>query len=174
MDTLRPFRGSIKLRSGVFRFYEPCPVAIARNNGAEVKTSVQILASGERMGERQQTASLPPSEITVAFCRPVMSCLLRYQWTFLSTSLSLHPTYYGPPVYNLWVLGLRLNLLPSSSRAGLYILITTPESSEAIYFLFTVAEKHFSRAFGLKMRYNSHKVLMKREQVLEKSANIQI
>ena len=58
MDTLRPFRGSIKLRSGVFRFYEPCPVAIARNNGAEVKTSVQILASGERMGERETADSI--------------------------------------------------------------------------------------------------------------------
>ena len=34
MDTLRPFRGSIKSRSGVFRFYEACPVAISRNNGA--------------------------------------------------------------------------------------------------------------------------------------------
>ena len=33
MDTLRPFRGSIKSRSGVFRFYEACPVTISLNNG---------------------------------------------------------------------------------------------------------------------------------------------
>ena len=39
--------------------------------------------------------------------------------------------------------------MPSSSSPGLlYILITTPESFEAIYFLFTVAEKHFSRAWS--------------------------
>ena len=52
MDTLRQFRGSIKSRSGVFRFYEACPVAISRNNGA-CEDIGSDLASGERMGERQ-------------------------------------------------------------------------------------------------------------------------
>ena len=169
MDTLRPFRGSIKLRSGVFRFYEPCPVAIARNNGVSADFSI-------RWKNGRETAD---SIITALgnYCRflsPGNELFIEVSVDIFIHLSSLAPTYYGPPVYNLWELGPRLNLLPSSSRAGLYILITTPESSEAIYFLFTVAEKHFSRAFGLKMRYNSHKVLMKREQVLEKSANIQI
>ena len=52
MDTLRQFRGSIKSRSGVFRFYEACPVAISRNNGA-CEDIGSDLASGERMGEKQ-------------------------------------------------------------------------------------------------------------------------
>lgn len=53
MDTLRPFRGSIKSRSGVFRFYEACPVAISRNNGAceDIGSDFSIRWKDER--ERQ-------------------------------------------------------------------------------------------------------------------------
>ena len=125
------------------------PRRYLRNNGACEDIAADFAASGERMGERQHRY------------RPVLITGSGYCCRFLSPGnemfievsvdifIHLSPTYDGPPVYNLWVRGSPLNLLPSSSSPGLlYILITTPESSEAIYFLFTVAEKHFSRAWS--------------------------